>query len=151
MPRLPERQVRINSQLTEDLTDVKTRQLFCEQALGAVAELLDGLLERMAERGIVAADDSLLTDYRKAIDPLRRQGLRLEPPEDPDARVPQVTCPSCRAVIKSKGGKRVARCDWCGGADGALCEVFHNLSPRLLPCRSGTFTGGKGVSSLAIT
>lgn len=118
MPRLPERQVRINTQLTEDLTDVKTRQLFCEQALGAMTELLDGLLARMAERGIVAADDPLATDYRKAVDTLRRRGLRLEPPEDPDARIPQVTCPSCQAVIKSKGGKRVARCDWCGHVFG---------------------------------
>jgi hypothetical protein len=114
MPKLPEQQLRINTQFNEDLADLKTRQLLTGQALGAVVQALDGLVERLVARQVLQAEDPIVTEFRKAIDALRGQGLSLSPPADPEAPVFKVKCPNCQAVIKAEQGTRVARCDWCG-------------------------------------
>jgi hypothetical protein len=40
----PEQQARINLQFNEDLADVKTRQLFLGQAVGALVQIVDDLI-----------------------------------------------------------------------------------------------------------
>ena len=77
-------------------------------------ELLDGLLEQLVHRKALAADDPMIGEFQRAITTVRKFGLRLDPPDDPDAPSPQVKCPGCQAVIKVPHGRRVDRCDWCG-------------------------------------
>ncbi len=115
MAKLSERQININTQLGEDLVGVKTQQLFHGQALGTILGLLDALLERLQARGLLGPDDPALGEYRRALAELGRLGFRPEPPADPEARVAQVRCPGCNAVIKARPGQQlIERCDWCG-------------------------------------
>ncbi|HOX46850.1 MAG TPA: hypothetical protein PK668_24850 [Myxococcota bacterium] len=115
MAKLSERQININTQFGEDLVGVKTQLLFLGQAVGSLIRLTDSLLGRLQARGLVAEDDQALRDYRWALQELARLGFRAEPPVDPEARVAQVRCPNCNAVIKAKPGQQlVERCDWCG-------------------------------------
>ena len=114
MPKLPRQQLMINTQFNEDLAEVKTRQLFAGQALGAVIELLEGLIERLTARDVLHADDALIGEFRRAIRELKGLGLDLQPPTNPKARTFQVKCPGCQAVIKAEKDARVERCDWCG-------------------------------------
>ena len=114
MAKLPEQQARINLQFNEDLADVKTRQLFLEQAVGALVRIVDGLIDRLVSRRLLPEDDPLIGDYRKAVEGLRKAGLKMEPPEDPDVKIDQFNCPECNAVIKRKPGEEISRCDWCG-------------------------------------
>ena len=113
-PKLPERQVRINEQFSEDLAEIKTRQLFTGQALGAVVELLDGLIQRLQTEGVIGEDDPVVREYRRGIAEVKRLGLKMEKPVDPEAAVLQVKCPQCQAVLKAREGTRIERCDWCG-------------------------------------
>jgi hypothetical protein len=115
MAKLSERQININSQFGEDMVAVKTQLLFLGQAVGSLTRLMDGLLERLQARGLLAQDEPALRDYRWAMQELARLGFRAEPPIDPEARVAQVRCPKCNAVIKARPGQQlVERCDWCG-------------------------------------
>jgi hypothetical protein len=115
MAKLSERQVNINTQFGEDLVGVKTQQLFLGQAVGTLTRLVDGLLERLQARGLLAPDDPAAREYRRAMAELRRLGFKAEPPVDPEVHVPQVRCPTCNAVIKARPGQQfIERCDWCG-------------------------------------
>jgi hypothetical protein len=114
MAKLPEQQARINLQFNEDLADVKTRQLFLGQAVGALVRVVDGLIDRLVSRRLLPGDDPIVSDFLKAVSDLRKAGLKLEPPEDPDAPVDQISCPECNAVIRVRSGGEIARCDWCG-------------------------------------
>jgi ribosomal protein S27E len=115
MAKLSERQININTQFGEDMVEVKTQQLFQGQALGVLARTLEGLLARLQERRLLPEDDPLVRDFRRAMEELRRVGLRAEPPQDPQARTLQVHCPGCQAVVKARPGQaRIDRCDWCG-------------------------------------
>ena len=114
MAKMSEQQARINLQFNEDLADVKTRQLFLGQAVGALVQVIDGLVEKLVSRRLLPEDDPVVLDYHKAVGELRKAGLKMEPPEDPDARVDQINCPECNAVIKLKPGEEISRCDWCG-------------------------------------
>jgi hypothetical protein len=115
MAKLSERQININSQFGEDLVGVKTQLLFLGQTVGSLTRLMDRLLERLQARGLLAQDDPVLGEYRWAMQELARLGFKPEPPVDPEARVAQVRCPSCNAVIKARPGQTlVERCDWCG-------------------------------------
>lgn len=114
MGRRSDQQLQVNLQLSENMTEVKTQLLFLSQALGAATELIDGLTKRLVQRDLLDHDDPLLLRYRRAIQAIRSQGLRLEAPADPDAPQSQVRCPGCDAIIKSRPGQRVERCDWCG-------------------------------------
>jgi hypothetical protein len=112
--KLPEQQARINLQFNEDLADVKTQQLFLGQAMGALVRIVDGLIDKLVSRRLLPEDDPAISEYRKAVQGLRKVGLKMEPPQDPDARVDQITCPECNAVINKKPGEEISRCDWCG-------------------------------------
>jgi hypothetical protein len=114
MAKLPEQQARINLQFNEDLADVKTRQLFLGQAVGALVQIVDGLIDRLVSRRLLPEDDPIIRDYHKAVAELRKAGLKMEPPKDPDVQVDQITCPECNAVINKKPGEEISRCDWCG-------------------------------------
>jgi hypothetical protein len=114
MAKLPEQQARINLQFNEDLADVKTQQLFLGQAVGALVQIVDGLIDRLVSRRLLPEDDPIISDYQKAVEELRKTGLKMEPPEDPDAQIDQFNCPECNAVIKRKPGSEISRCDWCG-------------------------------------
>ena len=114
MAKLPEQQARINLQFNEDLADVKTQQLFLGQAVGALTKIVDGLIDRLVSRRLLPEDDPAIAEYRKAVEGLRKVGLKMEPPEDPDVQVDQFNCPECNAVIKRKPGEEVSRCDCCG-------------------------------------
>ena len=113
-PRLPERQLRINRQFSDELADLKTQMLFVSQAIGSVVGLLDGIVEELIERQMLQADDALVSEYRRGIEEVKRLGLKLEPPEDPEAAVYTVKCPSCQAVIRTGKDTPVERCEWCG-------------------------------------
>jgi len=114
MAKLPEQQARINLQFNEDLADVKTRQLFLSQAVGALVQVVDGLIDRLTSRRLLPGDDPIIRDYHRAVEELKKAGLKMEPPEDPDIPIDQITCPECNAVIKAKAGEEIERCDWCG-------------------------------------
>ncbi len=112
--RQSERQSQVNLHFGEELVEVKTQSLFLAQALGSVVDLLDGLLDRLVVRRVLKEDDPIITTYRKALENVRKSGLYLSAPEDPDAPVEQIKCPVCDAVLKVKAGKKIERCDWCG-------------------------------------
>ncbi len=114
MAKLPERQARINLQFNQDLADVKTQALFLGQAVGALVHVVDDLIEKLVSRRLLPEDDPAIGDYRKAVAGLRKAGLKMDPPEDPDAPVDRITCPECQAVIRVKTGQEIERCDWCG-------------------------------------
>ena len=114
MAKLPEQQARINLQFNEDLADVKTQQLFLGQAVGALVQIVDGLIDRLVSRRLLPGDDPAIAEYRRAVEGLRKVGLKMEPPEDPDVPTDQITCPECNAAIRVKTGQEIERCDWCG-------------------------------------
>jgi hypothetical protein len=123
MVRISERQMQINSQIGDDMVDLKTQQLFTGQALGVLEAMLGLLVERAREAQLLKpGDDKRLQGLARALDLLRKNGLHMAPPEDPQARVPQVTCPSCQAKIKVKPGERARRCDWCGHVFSEVVE-----------------------------
>lgn len=109
-----ERQSQVNLHFGEDLVEVKTQNLFMSQALASVVDLLDSLLDKLVQRRVLAQDDPIISTYRRAMDEVRKSGLYLSAPIDPDAPVEQTKCPVCDAVLKTKAGKKIERCDWCG-------------------------------------
>ena len=113
-PRLSEQQMQINTQFNDDVADLKTKVLFLGQALAAMMELVDGMVDKLSRRRVFSEDEALLRRYHKAMETLNRAGLRLSPPEDPDEEVRKVTCPGCQASIKLRSGQPLDRCDWCG-------------------------------------
>jgi rRNA maturation endonuclease Nob1 len=114
MAKGSERQFQLNAQFNEDLATIKTQLLFTTQALAAAVTAIEALTDRLVQRRVIAEDDELMSDFRKAIEVVRKLGLRLEPPEDPDKPIFQVRCPGCNAVLKAQPGQQVERCDWCG-------------------------------------
>jgi len=113
-PKMPERQYRINTQFAEEMADIKTQQLLGSQALGAIINALDGIIDKLMAAKVLSEQDSLVQDYFAAIGELKRIGLKMEPPADPNAKVYQVKCPNCQAMIKAEPDVPVERCDWCG-------------------------------------
>ncbi|MBW1810928.1 MAG: hypothetical protein JRJ87_22245 [Deltaproteobacteria bacterium] len=113
-PKMPERQFRINTQFAEEMADIKTQQLLGSQALGAIITVLDGIVDKLMASKLLSEHDSLVQDYFTAIGELKRVGLKMDPPVDPNAKVYQVKCPNCQAIINAEPEVPVERCDWCG-------------------------------------
>lgn len=114
MPRLPEKQLRINTQFAEETADLKTKMLFVSQALGTLVKTTDAIIGVLVGRSILSEQDPLIDDYRTAVAALKKSGFKMEPPADPKATVYQVKCPNCEAVIKADPEAPPQRCDWCG-------------------------------------
>ena len=114
MARLPEKQLRINTQFAEETANLKTKMLFVSQTLGALIKSVDGIFDVLVMRGILSEQDPLLQDYHMAISEVEKSGFKMEPPTDPEAVVYQVKCPNCQAVIKADRDAPPERCDWCG-------------------------------------
>ncbi len=112
--RLSEQQFQINTQFNDDVADLKTQVLFLSQGLAAMMELVDGMVDKLSRRKVFSEEEDLLRRYRKSMKTLKQAGLRLIPPEDPDAEVRKVTCPNCQAAIRARSGQPIERCDWCG-------------------------------------
>jgi hypothetical protein len=113
-PKLPERQLRINTQFNDELADLKTQMLGVTQAVGSLVKMVDGLIEKMLINKLIPRGDPQVEQYFSEIGEVLRLGVKLTPPADPNEPVFQVKCPNCQAVIKGERDKPVERCEWCG-------------------------------------
>ena len=78
-----------------------------------VAAVADPRLQTILDYALkVNSDAAGITD--SDVNGLRKVGLKMEPPEDPDVPIDQIRCPECNAVINQKPGEEISRCDWCG-------------------------------------
>lgn len=98
----------LSSVLVNQITDLKARLEMANEVLNVLDWAVESALEQLEHAGHLPPEAGLLGEYRRAIGILRRRGFRSTGPQS------EVTCPSCKAVLKGVTPGSGERCSWCG-------------------------------------
>lgn len=98
----------LSSVLVNQVTDLKARLELTNEVLNVLDWAVESALEQLEHAGHLPPEAGLLNEYRRAIGILRKRGFRTAGPES------EMSCPSCKAVLKGVAPGPGERCGWCG-------------------------------------
>lgn len=104
------RQDDLNAIFTSEVTDLKARVQTLNDVLNVMDWAVESTLEQLESTGTIPEEVGLLSEYRRAIKTLRRQGFAAPRV----AGTASVVCPGCKATLKGVTGAAGERCSWCG-------------------------------------
>ncbi len=104
------RQDDLNAIFTNEVTDLKAKVQTLNDVLNVMDWAVESTLEQLEASGTIPEEVGLLSEYRRAIKTLRKQGFSAPR----SASGASVACPGCKAVLKGVSGAPGERCSWCG-------------------------------------